>query len=103
MTRSPLERLSLIREFTARYRARIAHGLAEYGEFDPTTDTRVLAQEALEECLDIGSYLEFLEEKFPEMGTRIRRVRVKAILLYGDLKGLVEDEASRTRERGSAV
>jgi hypothetical protein len=103
MTRSPLERLKLIREFTAKYRARIAHGLAEYGEFDPTADTRVLSQEALEECLDIGSYLEFLEEKFPDMGARIRKVRVKTILLYGELKALLEDEASRTRERGSAA
>ena len=96
-------RLSLIREFTAKYRARIVHGLAIYGEFDPATDNRILAYEALEECLDIGEYLEMLEEKHEVMGPKIRPIMSKTILLYGDLKALVQEESSRTRERGSAA
>ena len=89
-----LRGISLIREFTSRYRARIVRGLATYGEFDPSTDTRWLSVEAQEECLDIGSYLEMLEAKRPEMRSGILKVRAKAILLYGELKKL--EEAERT-------
>ena len=99
---TPPERLKLIREFTAKYRARIVKGLATYGEFDKDTDTRILSREAQEEVLDVGSYLEFLEIKHPDpnLQLKIQRVRAKAILLYGELKQLEQDELIRTPARG---
>ncbi len=87
--------LALINEFTAKYRRRITQGLATYGEFDAATDTRCLAHEAIEECLDIGSYLEMLEEKRPDLTSRIQKIRAKTILLYGELKKLEEAERSK--------
>ena len=87
--------LALINEFTAKYRRRIAQGLAVYGEFDPSTDTRCLSHEAIEECLDIGSYLEMLEEKRPELVSRIQKIRAKTILLYGELKKLEDAESAK--------
>lgn len=86
---------ALIREFVAKYRRRITQGLAVYGEFDPTTDQRCLSHEALEECLDIGSYLEMLEEKHPGLGSYIQKIRAKTILLYGELKKLESLEKAR--------
>jgi hypothetical protein len=80
--------MALLNEFMSKYRSRIAAGLATYGEFDPTADARCLSHEAIEECLDIGSYLEFLEIKRPELGRSIQKVRAKTIVLYGELRKL---------------
>jgi hypothetical protein len=93
-----LKGLALIREFTSRYRSRIVAGLATYGEFDPATDTRCLSAEAIEECLDIGSYLEMLEEKWPELTPQVNKVRVKTIGLYADLRGLEALERTQGKE-----
>lgn len=93
--------LSLIREYVSRYRTRIAGGLATYGEFDPATDTRCLSEEAIEECLDIGSYLEMLEQKRPDLAGRVQKIRAKAILLYGELKKLKESELTQGKERAA--
>jgi hypothetical protein len=93
-----LKGLALIREYMSRYRSRIVAGLATYGEFDPATDTRCLSAEAQEECLDIGSYLEMLEEKHPELTSGIQKIRAKAIVLYGELKKLEALERTLTRE-----
>jgi hypothetical protein len=90
-----LTNLGLTREYTSRYRARIVQGLATYGEFDPATDARCLSGEAIEELLDVGSYLEFLEEKHPEMGSGVQKCRAKAILLYGELRKLERLELKR--------
>lgn len=92
-------RLKLANEFFDKYRARIARGLATYGEFDPATDKRVLAHEGIEECLDIGSYLEMLEQKHPSLGRRIQKIRASTILLYGELKELEEMELTTEKER----
>ena len=100
---TPPDRLKLIREFTAKYRARIVKGLATYGEFDKDADTRILAHEAIDEVLDVGSYLEMLEEKHPDLAFKIQRVRAKAILLYGELKQLEQDELVRTPARGGVA
>lgn len=83
---------ALANEYISRYRGRIVRGLAVYGEFNPATDTRCLSQEAIEECLDIGSYLEFLELKDNRLTGRIQKIRAKTILLYGELKKLEEAE-----------
>lgn len=83
---------SLTREFVARYQRRITQGLATYGEFDPTTDKRNLAHEAIEECLDIGSYMEMCEQKTPALAKKCRRIVSKAIVLYGLLKKLEQEE-----------
>jgi len=83
-----LKGVGLIREYTSKYRNRITKGLAVYGEFDPDTDTRCLSYEAIEECLDVGSYLEMLEEKRPELTPHVNKARVKAIGLYAELKAL---------------
>ena len=93
-------RLKLVREFHNKYRARITQGLAVYGEFDPATDKRILAHEGIEECLDIGSYLEMLEQKHPALTPRIQKIRASTILLYGDLKKLEAEELARTTEEG---
>jgi hypothetical protein len=100
MAREPAHRarLALAREFYDRYQARIVRGLSVYGEFDASTDKRVLSQEAIEECLDVGSYLEMLETKYPSLGGRIQKIRANTILLYGDLKDLEEMERTSTRE-----
>ena len=90
---------SLRDEFISKYRSRIVSGLAKYGEFDPATDKRVLSVEAQEECLDIGSYLEFLESKYNSMSAQVQKVRAKTILLYGDLKKLEAEERTLS-ERG---
>ena len=90
--------LALAREFYDRYQGRITAGLATYGEFDADKDTRVLAHEAIEECLDIGSYLEFLEQKYPRLQPRVQKIRANTILLYGDLKALEAEERTLTRE-----
>ena len=94
-----ISKTSLIREFHAKYRARITQGLAVYGEFDPKTDKRILTREGIEECLDVGSYLEMLEQKHPPLSPKIKRIRASVILLYGELKKLEEDELSRTPEK----
>lgn len=91
------DRLGLINEFTHRYRSRIVSGLATYGEFDADKDTRLLAREAIEECLDIGSYLEFLEQKYPRLRPRVQKIRANTILLYGALKVLEAEESTLTR------
>jgi hypothetical protein len=72
--------------------------LATYGEFDPATDTRCLSHEAIEEILDVGSYLEMLEEKHPSLSSGIQKIRAKAIVLYGELKKLEEAEVTLARE-----
>ncbi len=89
------DRLDLIREFVSKYRARITRGLATYGEFDPATDTRCLSHEAIEEVLDVGSYLEFLEAKRPDLSSPIQKIRAKAIVMYGELKKLEVLERAR--------
>ncbi len=88
----------LLREFYVKYRSRIVQGLAVYGEFDPATDKRCLAHEAIEECLDIGSYMEMCEIKHPVLGSRIQKIRAKTIILYGELKKLEEAERTLTEE-----
>ena len=90
------DRPGLIREFVSKYRARIVRGLAVYGEFDPKTDKRCLSHEAIEEILDVGSYLEMLDEKHPDLAKPIQKLRAKAILLYGGLKELETLERERT-------
>jgi len=90
--------LALAQEFYDRYQSRITAGLATYGEFDPATDKRVLAFEAIEECLDIGSYLSMCEEKHPSLRPRIQKIRANTILLYGELKALEESERTQARE-----
>ncbi len=89
------DRAALIREYVSKYRTRIVQGLAVYGEFDPKTDKRCLSHEAIEECLDIGSYLEMLETKRPELTSGIQKIRAKSILLYGELKKLETLEKAR--------
>ena len=84
--------LALAQEFYSRYRARIVKGLATYGEFVAATDSRCLSHEAMEECLDIGSYMEMLEEKHPSLRGRVQKIRAKAILLYGELLKLEREE-----------
>jgi hypothetical protein len=86
--------LALAQEFYDRYQSRIAKGLAVYGEFDADKDTRVLSFEAIEECLDIGSYLSMLEEKHPSLRLRIQKIRANTILLYGELKKLEAEESA---------
>jgi hypothetical protein len=54
-----------------------------------------LSHEAIEECLDIGSYLEFLEQKHPRLRLRIQKIRANTILLYGSLKVLEAEELTR--------
>jgi hypothetical protein len=56
-----------------------------------------LSLEAIEECLDIGSYLEFLEQKYPKLRLRIQKIRANTILLYGALKVLEAEELTLTR------
>ena len=90
--------LALAQEFYDRYQSRIVQGLATYGEFDAGSDKRVLSHEAIEECLDIGSYLSFLEEKHPSLQPRIQKIRANTILLYGELKALEESERTQARE-----
>ena len=85
---------ALMDEYYNRYQNRIVGGMATYGEFDPSTDRRVLSREAIEECLDIGSYLDFLEQKHPTLRLRIQKIRANTILLYGELKTL--ESAERT-------
>lgn len=91
--------MSLIREFHQKYRARIARGLATYGEFAPLSDKRVLSREAVEEVLDVGSYMEMLEEKHPSLRPSIQKIRVRAIVLYGELLKLEQEELNLS-ERG---
>ena len=85
-------REALLKEYTARYRRRITQGLATYGEFDPATDKRNMCREAQEEALDIGSYMEMLEQKRPDLKTKTRRILAKAVVLYGMLKKLEQEE-----------
>ena len=87
-----VENIALVKEFYDKYQNRITAGLATYGEFDASTDNRVLSHEAIEECLDIGSYLDFLEQKHPTLRLRIQKIRANTILLYGELKALEEAE-----------
>ena len=88
----------LLREFVAKYQARIVQGLAVYGEFDPDTDTRNLSHEGVEEILDVGSYMEMLEQKHPELKTKCRKVMAKAVILFGMLRDLERDELELTRK-----
>jgi len=90
--------LALVNEFVSKYRARITRGLSVYGEFNPAVDKRVLSHEAIEEILDVGSYLEMLEEKHPSLTSGIQKIRAKAIMLYGELKKLCDQERTLTRE-----
>ena len=90
--------LALAQEFYDRYQNRITAGLATYGEFDASSDKRVLSHEAIEECLDIGSYLEFLESKHPSLRSRVQKIRANTILLYGELRTLEDTERTLTRE-----
>jgi hypothetical protein len=89
------DNLALVKEFYDRYQARITAGLAIYGEFIPEDDKRILSFEAIEECLDIGSYLSMCEEKHPSLRPRIQRIRANTILLYGELKSLEESERTQ--------
>ena len=87
--------VALVKEFYDKYQARIAKGLAVYGEFDANKDTRVLAHEAIEEILDgCGSYMDMLEQKHPSLQHEIQKIRAKGILLYGELLKLEKDEIS---------
>ena len=90
--------MALAQEFYDRYQNRITAGLATYGEFQPESDKRVLAHEAIEEALDIGSYLDFLEQKHPTLSGRIQKIRANTILLYGELRTLEDSERTLTRE-----
>jgi len=93
-----VENIALVKEFYDKYQSRITQGLSIYGEFDANSDKRVLSHEAIEECLDIGSYLDFLEQKHPTLRLRIQKVRANTILLYGALKALEEAERTQARE-----
>jgi len=93
-----VENIALVKEFYDRYQNRITAGLATYGEFDANSDKRLLSREAIEECLDIGSYLDFLEQKHPSLRLRIQKIRANTILLYGELKTLEEAERTQARE-----
>jgi hypothetical protein len=91
---------ALLAEFTARYRRRITQAIPKYGEFDAATDKRILSEEAIEEALDVGSYMEFLEEKHPALARDCRRATVKAIALYQLLKKVKEKELALREEGG---
>jgi RNase P/RNase MRP subunit p30 len=67
-------------------------GLAVYGEFVPEKDERCLSEELIEELLDCGSYLDFCEQKHPELRSAVQSIRAKVILLYGESKKLKELE-----------
>ena len=92
------ERVLLVKEFYDKCQGRVVKGLATYGEFDASKDKRILAHEAIEECIDIGNYLTFLEEKHPSLRLRIQKIRANTILLYGELKALEESERTQARE-----
>jgi hypothetical protein len=94
MARIPAHKshLALAQEFYSRYQNRIMRGLATYGEFVPSKDKRCMSREAQEEILDVGSYMEFLEAKRPDLTSYTQKVRAKAIMLYGELKKLEELE-----------
>jgi hypothetical protein len=94
-------REELLIEYTRRYKRRITEAIPKYGDFEPETDKRNLSEEAIEEILDVGSYMEMCEQKHPELARKCRRILAKAIILYGMLKELKEDELELTRrERG---
>ena len=93
-------RAKLVKEFHYKYRSRITAALPKYGEFDPATDKRNMASEAIEEVLDIGSYMEFGERMHPHLLSPIQEIRAKAILLYGKLKDL-EDMIRTSNEEGA--
>jgi hypothetical protein len=93
------ERLALLNEFVSRYRTRIVEGLPKYGEFDRNNDPRILCDEAAEEFLDGGgSYMEMLEQSWPELEPDVRVIRAKSIVIYGLLKKLrVKEVALRAK------
>jgi len=93
-----VENIALVKEFYDRYQSRIVKGLAVYGEFQPESDTRCLSEELIEELLDCGSYLDFIEQKYPSMGLDAQKIRAKVILLYGEAKKLKDTELTLTRE-----
>lgn len=101
MAKTPLHKshLALAQEFYSRYRTRIIEALPKYGEFDPVTDPRVMCDEANEEFLDGGgSYMEMLEQTWPELSPEIQVIRAKAIVIYGLVKKLrVKEVALRER------
>lgn len=95
------EHLALAREFYDRYQGRIVKGLATYGEFVPETDGRCLSEELVEELLDCGSYLDFLEQKHPPLRSSVQKFRAKVILLYGEGKKLKELELTQGKARAT--
>lgn len=92
---------SLIRRFYSKYRARIVKAVAKYGDFNPATDKRLMSVEAQEECLDVGSYLEFGESMRPDLGPQLQKIRAHFILGYAMLEEW--ERLERTPAEGDAA
>lgn len=81
----------LARDFVRECRNGERTGFAKYGEFDPTTDKRILSQEAIEETRDCWVYLDFLKRKRPDLNGKIVDAKQITFDLYRvlrELKGL---------------
>jgi len=74
--------IALVKRFYSKYRARIVAAIPKYGDFNPETDPRFFSVESQEECLDIGSYLEFGEAKRPDLSPFLQKIRAHFILGY---------------------
>jgi len=71
-------------------------GLAQYGPFDPATDTRDLVREAREELADLIVYLGFLGQKHgPAGGAARERARYGAQIAWDALASMERDVARR--------
>ncbi len=88
-------RVDLLNEFVPLCEAGETAGFAIYGDFEPTTDKRVLSREAIEEIRDAWNYMKFLELKRPGLRSPIQKIRAKLVMVYGELKKLEASELGK--------
>ena len=98
-----LSRAELARELLEEAKKRRYKGLAVYGDFDPLTDKRTLAQEGLEEIIDSYNYTHFMRQKYPHLKEEILNAQRRILRCYEDFKMLLNLEQAETLKRGGVA
>jgi len=95
-----MDRKKLLQEFFAEARKRELLGLATYGPFEPTKDTRILSIEMQEEAVDVLNYSRFLLRKHPHLREKTEGIKRLTFALYYELRKLEKVELELTRNQG---
>ena len=89
---------ALARMFQKEADDRMSKGLLVYGDFDPSTDSRILSQEAMDELVDVMNYMRMYEQKTKKKNNA-SVIKKQVFVTWCLLRDMREDEMN-SGERG---